>query len=394
MRILRDSVKVHGKRVLIRIVGNVPIKNGRAVDIGRHGKLARAAVDLEWLRQRGAKVIIATHLGRPEGRKIGAYSVKPVARRLSELLGVKIKTIEAVTGTRVEKQVEQMKEGDLIMLENVRFDAREERNSPAFAHELATFSDMYVNDAFAVTHRSHATVDAIAFELPAYAGPQLVQEVTVLQKVLHHPRHPFTLVIGGAKMATKLPVLNQLLPHADNVLVGGALAHAFLRARGVSLGASYVEESSVQIAKRLLRTYGEKIQLPFDVLVANSWRNSAKIRYTSVDAIGSSERIVDIGRASARQFSRSIQTSKMIVWNGPLGFCERPNFCKGTELIARAIATRSGKATTVVGGGDTIPIIERLDLSDRYTLVSTGGGAMLEFLSGILLPGLEALGYT
>ncbi len=379
-----------GKRVLMRIDANVPVKHGEVVE-GPHGKIARAAVDIEWLRQRGARVVIVTHLGRPNGKRVNAYSVRPVARRLSELLGVEVPLAKDVVGPSAARLVAAMHDGDVVLLENIRFHAGEERNSTTLAHALAQLGDLYVNDAFAVSHRAHASVDAITSELPSFAGPQLVQEATVMGKVVKVPKHPFVVVMGGLKMDTKLPVLKRLLPEADLIIVGGALATAFFLADGLEVGKSTFDPDGVQVAKGLLRRWRSKIILPLDVVVTRSLRGSSPSRHIPLSEVGPQDQIVDVGRRSIRLFAREIQDAKTIVWNGPIGYCERPAFSHGTQLLARAIAHRTGKAVTVVGGGDTIPAVEAAGVADQFTLLSTGGGAMLEFLSGKKLPGLEAL---
>lgn len=390
LKTLKPQVDLRGKRVLVRIDANVPIVKGAVVD-GSHGRIARASVGLEWLRQRGARVIIVSHFGRPDGRRASAYSLQPVAERLSELLGVPVPLIRSITGKDAEARVQAMKDGQVVLLENIRFDAREERNSPALARELARLGDLYVNDAFSVCHRAHASVEGIAEELPAYAGPDLANEVSVLSKLLRHPRRPVVLVMGGFKMADKIPVLERWLPQVDRVLIGGALATCFLKADGMEIGASSYDEKGVAAAKRLLKAHARKILLPLDVVVARNLERGTGIRTCAVTEIGEKEKIADVGPRSMRLFARELHVAKTIVWNGPFGVMEHPAFAEASKLLARAIAVRTGKATTIVGGGDTLPFVESLGLADRYTLLSTGGGAMLEFLSGKELPGLTVL---
>ncbi len=390
LRKLGSSMNLKGKRVLVRIDANVPIVKGRAVD-GPHGRIARSAVDIQWLSQHGAKVIVMTHLGRPQGRRVAAYCVKPVAKRLASLLGMRIEVTRSVAGNDVEKFIAKMAHGDVLLLENLRFDRREEENAPSLAEALAKFGDLYVNDAFAVSHRAHASVDAITGFLPSYAGPLLANEISVLSKLEEHVKRPFVLVLGGLKMTTKLPIIERFLPQLDQLIVGGALANVFLVAHGKRVGKSVYEEESIDSAKRLLKKYEKKILLPTDVVCVRSFRRDAKQDVKSVDAIGASDRIVDIGPETRKLFSQALEGSKTILWNGPLGYCEIEEFCAGTREVARAIATQTGRATTIVGGGDTLPVIESLKLADKFTLLSTGGGALLEFLSGESLPGVEAL---
>ncbi|TAL49802.1 phosphoglycerate kinase [Patescibacteria group bacterium] len=390
LRKVGTSMDVQGKRVLVRIDANVPIVKGRAVD-GPHGRIARSAVDINWLSQRGAKVIVMTHLGRPNGRRVAAYSVKPVAKRLSSLLGTPIEVTRTVTGKDVDKFIAKMGQGDVLLLENLRFDRREEENAPSFAEALAKFGDLYINDAFSVSHRAHASLDAITSFLPSYAGPLLATEISVLSKLEEHMKHPFSLMLGGLKMTTKFSIIERFLSKLDSLLVGGALANVFLVAQGKKVGKSVYETESIKSATRLLKKYAKKIVLPTDVVCVHSLRRDAKQVVKSVDQIGASDRIVDIGPATRKMFTQTLEGSKTILWNGPLGYCEIEEFCSGTRDVARAIAAQTGKATTIVGGGDTLPVIESLHLADRFTLLSTGGAAFLAFLSGESLPGIEAL---
>lgn len=390
LRTFRGSKTWHGKRVLVRIDANVPVSRGRAVD-GPQGKIARSAVDLEWFLQRGARLIVMSHLGRPEGKHVAAYSLSPVARRLSELLKVKVKLARDVAGPSASRLVSTMEPGEVVLLENVRFDPREEKNDASLARELASLADVYVNDAFAVSHRAHASVEAITKELPSYAGPLLAHEIQVLGSVTKSPRHPFVLLLGGLKMTTKLPVLIKLMPLIDRVLIGGALATAFFVAQGRPVGKSVFEKDGVPFAKALLKKYGKKIVLPCDVTVAARLSSQACERHVSLDKVGARDIIVDVGPQTAKLFAAEIGKAKTVVWNGPLGYCEIPKFCRGTHEVVRVMSARTGKAATVAGGGDTIPLIESSQVPDRFTLVSTGGGAMLEFLAGKKLPGVEAL---
>ncbi len=389
-RRLRNDFDLAGKRVLVRIDGNVPIKNGKAVD-GPHGRIARAAVDIDWMVQRGAKVIVLSHLGRPNGKRVPAFSLKPVAKRLGGLLKTRVTLSRELVGKKVQKLVDAMKNGDVLLLENLRFDAREEANAASFAQALAALADVYVNDAFAVSHREHASVDAIATEIPSFAGPLLANEVAILSKLNTHVKEPFVLVMGGMKVETKLPVIERFLPTAKNILLGGALASAFLVASGCEVGRSVYDREGVKQAKKMLSLAGGKLLIPTDVIVAGSLRKDAKTRIVSVDAIRAADRIVDLGPKTVALFLERIESAKTIVWNGPLGVCEVEKFCAGTYAIARAIAAKTGSTTTVVGGGDTVPMLEAANLADKFSLLSTGGGALLEYLAGKKLPGLEVL---
>ena len=291
----------------------------------------------------------------------------------------------------MEKSVAAMQEGDILLLENLRFDSREEENAPSFAEALAKFGDLYVNDAFSVSHRAHASIDAIASNLPSYAGPLLAQEISVLSRLEQKAKHPFVLVLGGLKMSTKLPIIKRFIDQLDTVLIGGALANIFLVAQGLSVGKSIFEEGVLEEAKLLLNTYGEKIILPVDVVCARSLRKDAKKTVCSINQINEKDRIVDIGPQTQKQFHQILQQAKTIVWNGPLGYCEISAFAQGTQQIANVIARQTEHATTIVGGGDTLPVIESFHLADKFTLLSTGGAALLQFLSGEALPGIDAL---
>ncbi|HBR80708.1 MAG: Phosphoglycerate kinase [Candidatus Uhrbacteria bacterium GW2011_GWE2_45_35] len=388
---LRNAKTLRGKRVLVRIDGNVPVKRGLAID-GPQGRIARSAVGLEWLRQNGARIIILTHRGRPGGKRVAAFSNAPIAKRLGGLFGIKVKLCHDVVGERAKQMVSAMQDGDMIMLENLRFHPGEEQNSRAFAQKLAALGDIYINDAFAVSHRAHASVEAITEEIPSYAGPLLTHEVSVLKSLFdENLKRPFVLLMGGLKMDDKLPVLETLLPRVDQALIGGALANAFLVAQGKKIGRSTFDQVGVAAAEKILKKWSKKIVLPSDVCVARRLSAQAKLESIQVEAINEKDLIVDLGNKSLADFVSIIETARTIVWNGPLGYCEVKKFCSGTHALAKAIAARAGKATTVVGGGDTVPVVEAVDLADHFTLVSTGGGAMLEFLAGKKLPGMEAL---
>lgn len=390
LRGLGKDIDLKGKRVLVRIDGNVPLEKGRAVD-GPQGRIARAAVDLDWLMRRDARVVVMTHLGRPDGRRQRAYSVKPVAKRLSSLLGTKVILSSAVSGPRVERLVANLKNGQVLLLENLRFDPREEKNDIELAKELARLGDLYVNDAFSVSHRAHASVRAIATLLPAYAGHLLESEITTLAQLEKQVKHPFVLLMGGVKVETKLPVIEHLSKQTDHVLLGGALATTFLAAKGCPVGRSVYDAEGIEIVKKIPLRLMKKILLPEDVVVVQSLRKDAKRSVVSIDAVAARDRIVDIGPQTRERYRSVIKQAKTIIWNGPFGYCEVDAFCDGTRQIASAIAKRTGAATTIVGGGDTGPVLEKLKLADQFTLLSTGGGALLDYLAGAAMPGLESL---
>jgi 3-phosphoglycerate kinase len=390
LRKLRSDMKLKGKRVLVRIDANVPIKNGRAVD-GPHGRIARAAVNLDWLLQRGARVIVLTHLGRPNGRRSPALSVQPVAKRLSGLLSFKVHTTRKVVGPEVVRAVEKLNDGELLLLENVRFDRREMVNDPIFAEALSKLGDLYVNDAFSVCHRAHASIDAITDFLPSYAGPLVVNEVNGLSRLDKQIKHPFVLIMGGLKIETKLPVIQRFYKEADHVLIGGALATTFFASLRHEIGRSVHDKDMIATAKREFEKMKDKIVLPSDVVVSTSLRKDARHKTVAKEVVGMTDRIVDIGPEATKEYKLIIASAKTIVWNGPLGYSEIPAFGRATREIAKAISARTGKAVTIVGGGDTGSMLESLGLADKFTHLSTGGGALLEFMAGKKLPGLEAL---
>ncbi len=390
LRKIPQDLPLKGKRVLVRIDGNVPIVKGRAVD-GPHGRIARAAVDIDWLSQHGARVVVLTHLGRPNGRRKAAYSVAPIAKRLGNLLGIKIAVSHDLFGPRAERAVANLKDGQILLLENMRFDPRETENDVTFAKLLARLGDLYINDAFSVSHRAHTSLSALAKELPAFAGPLLANEINVLSQLEKNTKRPFVLLMGGLKIETKLPVIEHLSNQTDFVLLGGALATTFLVAQGKSVGRSVFDQEGVKLVNALPKWLFKKIILPEDVVVASSFRKDAKTKVVSVSDIGSRDLIVDIGPKTCERYIKIIFQAKTIVWNGPFGYCEIGSFCSGTRTVAQAIADRTGAAITIVGGGDTGPVLEKMKLADQFSLQSTGGGALLEFLAGQTLPGLEPL---
>ncbi len=390
LKTLRNDMSLEGKRVLVRMDANVPVGRAGVVD-GRFGKIARSAVTLEWLRQKGARIVVLTHLGRPAGKRVLSLSTRAVAKRLSELLGMPVSHTRQCVGAGTERAVSRLKNGQILVLENLRFDVREEKGDLQFAKELARLGDLYVNDAFAVCHRAHASVALLPTLLPSYAGPLLAHEVSVLEKVSRTPKQPLVIVVGGLKMISKLPILEKLLPLASHVFIGGALAHPFFLAQGYGIGESVYEKEGLPIAKKLLAKYKDKIVLPSDVNVVTRLRKDARMRTCFLDEVEDTDHIVDLGEESLRTLASILKQAKTIIWNGPLGYTEFPRFCEGTNEVARLIASLTGRATTVIGGGDTMPLVERLGLVESVSLASTGGGAMLEFLADGDMPGLAPL---
>lgn len=369
LRSITSVKNLSGKRVLVRVDLNVPIVNGKALD-GDSGRIAQACEGIKWLMKRKARVILIAHLGRPKNARDAACRLAPVAARLSKRLHTKVLYDGSLVGPKAVALLDNLWPGGVALLENVRFDKGEEKNDLAFAKKLAALGELYVNDAFGVSHRKHASVAAIQTLLPSYAGPLLVREVTTLQNAIAKPKKPFLLLLGGAKMETKIGLIERLGPKATTISLGGAMANTFLAATGLPMGTSLYEKDQVETAKRIMKRFGKKMLLPLDF-------------HLNHDAIE------DVGPATVAQTIEAIKTAKLIVWNGPFGKCEEKRFCLATTSIARAVA--ASKATTIVGGGDTEPLMDQLGLARRLTLLSTGGGAMLAFLAGESLPGIEPL---
>lgn len=379
---------VSGKRVLCRVDLNVPLKRGVIEDDTR----IRAALDtIRWLIDHGARVILCSHLGRPKGKATDELRLAPVATRLSALLKQDVRTVDHVTGNAVTKAVGQLADGDVLLLENLRFDPGEEANDDAFAAELASLADIYVNDAFGAAHRAHASTEGVAHRLPAYLGLLMRREIEALTKLLADPDRPFAAIVGGAKVSDKLTVLDNLLSRVDVLLIGGGMANTFMFAQGKPVGRSLVERDLGEAASALLTaaaTKGVTIDLPTDVVVAESIDGDSGMT-RSVNDIGEMESIFDIGPDTAARYAQRISTMKTILWNGPLGVAENPAFVNGTRTVARAVAGADGY--TVIGGGDSVAAIASLGLSGDIDHISTGGGASIEFLEGRVLPGIAAI---
>jgi phosphoglycerate kinase len=388
---IRD-VDVAGKRVFVRADLNVPLDDGRITDDTR---IRASLPTIVYLLERGASVILASHLGRPKGKVTDALRLKPVADRLSQLLGRPVRMTGDALGPGVQVAVDKLRPGDLLMLENLRFHAAEEENDPAFATSLASFADLYVNDAFGSAHRAHASTEGITHHLPAVAGLLLEREVDALGKLLTKPPKPFHTVIGGAKVSGKLEVLEALLSRCQAVLVGGGMANTFLAARGTQLGKSLVEDEQLGNAERIMgeaRRKRVRFMLPTDAVVAPQIHHRAQRRVVAIGDVPKDWMVVDIGPQTVAAYTEHLAKAKTIFWNGPMGVFEVPAFAEGTNAMARCLAERTRQgAITIVGGGDSVAAVEKLGLADRMTHVSTGGGASLEFVEGKRLPGVEAL---
>ena len=395
-----------GKRVLMRVDYNVPMeeKDGQMV-INDSTRIKETLPTLELLVKKGAKVILTAHLGRPDGKREPSMSLRPVAAKLSDMLGAPVAFLDDCVGDRVEKYVNSMKNGDIVLLENVRYYSEEESNNPQFAEKLAKLADVYVNDAFGAAHRAHASTAGVAQVLqkrnaPRAAGLLMERELKFLGDELEKPASPFVVILGGAKVSDKIPVINALIDlGVDKILIGGAMAYTFLKAEGFTVGKSLVEDSMMETALEIKKRAEEKgIQflLPTDHQVVDSYEpikgqqilaKTIPIEFTNVGHAG-----MDVGVETVTHFSAALEDARMIVWNGPMGVFEEPPFDEGTVGVARAVAEAADRgATVVVGGGDSVSAVQRAGVADRITHISTGGGATLEFLSGDTLPGVEAL---
>ena len=388
---IRD-VDVAGRRVFVRADLNVPLEDGRITDDSRIRASLPTIVNL---LERGASVVLASHLGRPKGKVVDPLRLRPVAERLSQLLGRPVRMTGDALGPGVQVAVDKLRPGDLLLLENLRFHAAEEANDPAFAESLASLADLYVNDAFGAAHRAHASTEGITHFLPAVAGLLMEREVDALTRLLHRPARPFHAVIGGAKVSGKLEVLNALVGRCQAVLVGGGMANTFLAARGLSLGKSLVETDQLSDARRIVeeaRRKRARLMLPTDAVLAPQIHHRARTRVVPIDEVPKDQMVVDIGPATVKAYTEHLAKAKTVFWNGPMGVAEMPQMADGTNAIAKFLARRArAGVVVVVGGGDSVAVVERLGLTDRMTHVSTGGGASLEFLEGKTLPGVAAL---
>lgn len=384
-----QDLEVSGKRVFVRVDFNVPVDEDN--NITDDTRIRAALPTIEYLTGRGAKVILASHFGRPKGVE-ERYRLDPVARRLSILLKKPIYKANDCIGEEPKRLIDQMQPGDILLLENVRFHPGEEKNDPQFARQLAELADVYINDAFGAAHRAHASTAGIAALLPSAAGFLMQKEVNALGKVLANPDHPFMSIIGGAKISDKITLLENLLTRVDILAIGGGMANTFLKAQGFEVGRSLVEDNHLDSARRLMEAasrQGVRLLLPADVVIADRLAADASIRTVSPDEVPADWLIADIGPRAVEQFDQAIKSSRTVFWNGPMGVFEIQPFAAGTEGVARAVAEAPG--TTVVGGGDSVAAIDKFGLAHRITHISTGGGASLEFLEGKELPGVAAL---
>lgn len=385
-----EEGKVQGKRVFVRVDFNVPMDDEQKITDDT--RIRAALPTIKYLVDNGAKVILASHLGRPKGKVNPKYSLNPAAVRLSDLLGQQVQMAKDCIGDEVIKQVNSLTNGQVLLLENVRFYEEEEKNNPDFAKKLADLAEIYVNDAFGTAHRAHASTEGIAKYIPAYAGFLMKKEVDIMGKALENPARPFIAIIGGAKVSDKIAVIENLLQKVDTLIIGGGMANTFLKAQGLELGKSLVEDDKVTLAKEMLalaQKTGVKLMLPKDVVVAKEFSATAPSRTVGVQELQADDQALDIGPESAELFAQEVLSAQTVIWNGPMGVFEMDAFARGTERIAQAMAKCQG--TTIVGGGDSVAAVEKMGVADKLSHISTGGGASLEFLEGKILPGVAAL---
>lgn len=381
-----QDINVQGKKVLVRVDFNVPLKDGTITDDTR---IRGALPTLNYLLEHGASLILCSHLGRPKDAPDPSYSLKPVADYLDQLMDAPITFVDDCIGWKAIEAAARLKTGEVLLLENTRFHIGEKKNDPEMARELASLADIFVNDAFGTAHRAHASNVGVTQYLPSVAGFLLEKEIKYLGQAISNPKRPFVAILGGAKVSDKIGVIQNLLAKADSILIGGGMANTFFKAEGYDMGDSLVETDSLEIARQFLQTGTEKIRLPVDVVIADAFDADANMKTMNVGPVPDGWRILDIGPDTIDRYTKVLVSAGTIVWNGPMGVFEFPKFARGTFDLAKAVA--SSLADSIIGGGDSVAAVTQSGLADQVTHISTGGGASLEMLEGKELPGVEAL---
>lgn len=388
-----EDIDVKGKKCLVRCDFNVPVKDGVITDDKR---IREAMKTIRYLVDHGAKVILCSHMGKPKGEFNEKYSLKPVAKRISELLGKEVYMCKDVIGEDAKSHAAALNDGDVMLLENTRFHAGEEKNDPEYSKELASMAEIFVNDAFGTAHRAHASTAGVTAYLPAVCGYLIQKEIEIMGKALEAPERPFVAILGGAKIADKLNVINNLLEKCDTLVIGGGMAFTFLKAMGYEIGKSLVDDTKIEYCKDMMKkakANGKKLLLPIDTAIAASFPDpidaEIDVSYVDSDKIPADMEGLDIGPKTCALFADAIKSAKTVIWNGPMGVFENPTLAKGTIEVAKAVA--ESECVSIIGGGDSAAAVEQLGFADKMTHISTGGGASLEFLEGLELPGIAAL---
>ena len=384
-----EDIAVAGKKVLVRCDFNVPFKDGKIADDKR---IRGALKTIQYLKDNGAKVILCSHMGRPKGEFKMEYSLNPVAVRLSELLGCEVKMAKDVIGEDAQAICDNLKDGEVALLENVRFHKEETKNDPEFAKKLASFAEIFVNDAFGTAHRAHASTEGVSHYLPSVCGYLIQKEISIMGKALADPKRPFVAILGGAKVSDKIGVINNLLDKCDSIIIGGGMAYTFFKALGKNIGTSICEDDKLDLAKEILKKAEEKkvnFLLPVDNIIGKEYDENTEFMTVGTDEMPDGWMGLDIGAETQKLYAQTLKAAGTVVWNGPMGVSEWKNFAGGTSSVADAIAA-SG-AISIIGGGDSAAAVEKLGYADKMTHVSTGGGASLEFLEGLELPGIACL---
>lgn len=384
-----EDIDVKGKVCLVRCDFNVPVQDGV---IGDDKRIVEALRTIKYLKSQGAKIILCSHLGRPKGEFNSKYSLSPVAKKLEELLNCSVSMATDVIGEDARAKAAALKDGDIMLLENLRFHKEEEKNDPAFSKALADYAEIYVNDAFGTAHRAHASTAGVADYLPAVCGYLIQKEIDIMGKALNAPARPFVAILGGAKVSDKIGVIENLIDKVDSLVIGGGMAYTFFKAMGYSIGNSLCEDDKVELAKELIskaKAKNVQILLPVDTVIGDEFKADCNFKTVDSDKIPDGFMGLDIGTKAQEEFGKVIKGAGTVVWNGPMGVFEMPEFAKGTKAVAKAVAD-SG-CISIIGGGDSAAAVEQLGFASKMTHISTGGGASLEFLEGLVLPGIAAL---